>query len=127
MASDATKKDKPVSEQEMAKDGEVSGEHEKEQFEEDCEPCETDFRSLPPIDFTSFVFSLSTSTMIYLGVLPETEGVESKVDLAMAKQHIDILGMLQERTKGNLTQEEADFLERSLYDLRLRFVTACSE
>ncbi len=120
MTDDATKTDATVSEQQSDVDEEVN-------FEEKCEPCQEDYKSLPSINFTSFVFSLSTSTMIFLGVLPDPSTGKENVDLAMAKQHIDILGMLDEKTKGNLSEEEATFLERSLYDLRMRFLTACGE
>jgi hypothetical protein len=96
-------------------------------FEDECEPCQADLEELPPIDFTSFVFSMTTSAMICLGMLPDPQTKEEFIDLAMAKQNIDILGMLQEKTKGNLTKEEEEFLNHSLYDLRLRFVTACTE
>jgi hypothetical protein len=98
---------------------------EREQFEQECEPCQSDYADLPPIDFLSFVFSFSTSTMMCLGLLPNPDTQERFVDLGMAKQNIDILGMLQEKTRGNLTKEEEDFLTASLYDLRLRFVEAC--
>jgi hypothetical protein len=97
----------------------------KETFETECEPCRTDFAELPPIDFMSFIFSLSTSTMICLGTLPDPQTRQDAVDLAMAKQNIDILGMLQDKTRGNLTEEEEGFLNDALYDLRLRFVEAC--
>ncbi|NLH47155.1 MAG: DUF1844 domain-containing protein [Myxococcales bacterium] len=81
---------------------------------------------MPPIDFASFVFSLSTSTMMFLGLLPDPQTKEQHVDLAMAKHHIDILGLLKDKTKGNLNDEEAKFIDQSLYDLRLLFVQACN-
>jgi hypothetical protein len=90
-----------------------------------CE-CEEDFTELPPLDFSSFVFSLSTSTMIFLGILPDPVTEKTTRNLAVAKQHIDLLGMLQEKTAGNLTPDEAHFLEQSLYDLRMKFVEVCN-
>ncbi len=49
---------------------------------------------------------------------------KTSIDLGLAKQSIDILAMLDDKTKGNLTQEEADLLSHSLYDLRMKFVEA---
>lgn len=78
---------------------------------------------LPEIDFTTFVLSLVTSVMISLGESEHPEGGRKK-DLPMAKQTIDILGMLRDKTQGNLTKEEKKLLDEVLYDLRLRFVAA---
>ena len=78
--------------------------------------------SLPEIDFSSFVFSLSTSALCHLGEVldPVTQKIEK--NLPLAKQTIDILGMLQEKTRGNLAPEEARMLEGILADLRWRYV-----
>lgn len=77
---------------------------------------------LPEIDFATFVFSLSSSVVIHLGLAPDPISGERKQELGLAKQTIDILGMLQEKTRGNLTDEEKNLLEGILYDLRLRYV-----
>ena len=74
---------------------------------------------LPAIDFATFVMSLGSSALYHLG---ELEGGER--NLALAKQTIDILGMLEEKTRGNLTDDEARLLQHLLYDLRLKFVEA---
>jgi hypothetical protein len=82
---------------------------------------------LPPVDFHTFVLSLGSSALIHLGDLEragEAEPGKSEKDLPLAKHSIDILSMLQEKTKGNLTHEEAQLLESLLYDLRLRYVSA---
>jgi len=76
---------------------------------------------LADIDFTTFILSLVSSAMVHLGEAPHPEGATRK-DLALAKQTIDILGMLSEKTKGNLTEQEAHLMEEVLYDLRLRYV-----
>ena len=60
--------------------------------------------------------------LIHLGDAPHPESGEVKIDLGLAKQTIDILGMLEEKTRGNLTADEARFLEGLLADLRLRYV-----
>ena len=60
--------------------------------------------------------------MIHLGVVADPMTGEQNKDLAIAKQTIDMLAMLQEKTKGNLTNEESQLMESMLYDLRMRYV-----
>jgi hypothetical protein len=79
--------------------------------------------TLPEIDFGTFVMSLATSTLVHLGEVKHPEAAERK-NLPLAKQTIDILGMLQEKTRGNLTKEEAQLLENLLLDLRMKYVAA---
>jgi hypothetical protein len=76
----------------------------------------------PSIDFNTFVLSLSTSALIHLGKLPDAE--QATVNLAHAKQAIDCIALLEEKTRGNLTGEEERLIAEVLYDLRLRFVAA---
>lgn len=75
-----------------------------------------------PINFSTFVLSLSTQALAHLGEIPDPIDNTTRVDLAAARQLIDILAMLQEKTAGNLDPSEAEFLEHALYDLRMRFV-----
>ncbi len=75
-----------------------------------------------PIDFYTFVLSLGSSAFVHLGDAPHPESQKVEVDLGLAKQTIDLLGMLQEKTRGNLTPEEERFLQTLLSDLRLRYV-----
>jgi hypothetical protein len=76
------------------------------------------------IDFYTFVLSLGSSAFVHLGDAPHPDtGELVKPDLRLAKETIDILSMLSEKTRGNLTEEEAHFLENLLTDLRLRYVT----
>lgn len=77
-----------------------------------------------PIDFTTFVFSLGSSALMHLGDAPNPETGEQQKDLVLARETIDLLAMLQTKTKGNLTAEEDRFLGALIYDLRLRFVEA---
>jgi len=79
---------------------------------------------LPEISFSNFIFSLSTSALIQLGEIPDPVVNQTNKNLAMAKQTIDILGILQEKTKGNLTPDEESLIQNILYDLRMRFVNA---
>lgn len=82
----------------------------------------TDQSKPAPIDFYTFVLSLGSSAFVHLGDAPHPETQEAAANLLLAKQTIDILGMLQEKTKGNLTPEEDKFLQALLSDLRLRYV-----
>ena len=90
---------------------------------QNAERVESDGAELPGIDFSTFILSLSTSAMIHLGEAPAPEGEVGK-NLPMARQVIDIIGLLEEKTRGNLTAEEHRLIEDLLYDLRMRFVTA---
>jgi hypothetical protein len=79
---------------------------------------------LPEVSFAAFIYSLSTSALVHLGEIPEPITEKMDKNLPLAKQTIDILGILQEKTKGNLTQEEESLLNNFLYDLRMRYVKA---
>lgn len=77
---------------------------------------------MPEMNFSTFVIGLITQTLILLGEVPDPAGTPAPVDIAAAKQMIDILGILQAKTKGNLDAAEAGLLENALYDLRMKFV-----
>ncbi len=79
-------------------------------------------QELPAIDFATFVLSLSHSALVHLGDAPDPSGGPAKRDVAMAKQTIDLLAVLQEKTEGNLSGEEERLLDQVLYDLRMRYV-----
>ena len=81
--------------------------------------------SLPGIDFTTLVLSLSQTALVHLGEAPHPDDVAGEPttrDLALARQTIDLLGVLQEKTKGNLNGDEERLLDQVLYDLRLHYV-----
>jgi hypothetical protein len=76
----------------------------------------------PAINFSTFVASLNASALLHLGIIEDpTSGTKNK-SLPMAKQTIDILSMLQEKTTGNLSEEEENLLKNILYDLRIMYV-----
>jgi hypothetical protein len=75
-----------------------------------------------PMSFQTLVLSFSTTAMLQLGVLANPATGKSEKDLPGAKQTIDILEILKEKTKGNLTAEEAQILEASLYDLKMTYL-----
>lgn len=75
-----------------------------------------------PIDFGTFILSLSSSAAYHLGLAPHPEHNCACRNLPMAKQTIDILSILQEKTTGNLTGEEERLLSEILYNLKMAFV-----
>ena len=80
-----------------------------------------------PLPFTAFVLSLASTAAIHFGDLPDpVSGQNAEPNLEGATQMIEILELLQEKTRGNLTAEERQVLEQVLYELRMRFVTASS-
>jgi hypothetical protein len=80
--------------------------------------------ALPPVDFHTFVLSLGSSALLHLGELEHPDAGGPRKDLPLAKHTIDILAMLEQKTKGNLTPAEEKLIESLLYDLRLRYVEA---
>jgi len=77
------------------------------------------------LSFTSFVLSLASTAAIHFGDLADPlSGEKSEVNLEGAAHMIDILALLDQKTRGNLTAEERQVLEQVLYELRLRFVEA---
>jgi hypothetical protein len=79
---------------------------------------------LPEINFSTFIISLSTQALMHLGEIANPLGGKSEIDVPVAKQMIDILGMLQEKTRGNLDAGEARLIEDLLFDLRMKYVDA---
>jgi Domain of unknown function (DUF1844) len=80
--------------------------------------------AFPPVDFHTFVLSLGSSALLHLGEIENPNDGVSQKDLPLAKHTIDILAMLADKTKGNLTTPEERLIESLLYDLRLRYVEA---
>ncbi len=76
------------------------------------------------INFSAFVLSLHHNGLMHLGEQVLTSQAEAEVHLPMAKQFVDILTMLELKTKNNLDQDEADLIKRLLFDLRMRYVEA---
>ena len=80
----------------------------------------------PPaeINFSTFVISLSTQALMHLGEIPDPLTGKVENDLAVAKQMIDIVALLREKTRGNLDPGEEQLVEDALYDLRMKYVEA---
>lgn len=84
-------------------------------------------RELPTIDFSTLVMSFATSAIVAMGKAPEPHTGQVLKDMAMARQNIEIIALLQDKTKGNRTREEDNLLEGILYELRLMYVEAQGE
>ncbi len=96
----------------VIKDGETDEKKEKD----------TENIPLPEINFSTFIFSLNSSALVQLGVISDPVTGQKSKNREMAKQTIDIIGMLEEKTRGNLTDDEAGMIKDMLYDLRILFV-----
>jgi hypothetical protein len=79
---------------------------------------------LPEVNFNSLIFSLSSSALLHLGEIADPHTGQKAKDLPLAKHSIDIIAMLKDKTKGNLSGEEQKFVESILTDLRWRYVRA---
>jgi hypothetical protein len=77
---------------------------------------------LPEINFATFVVSLNASALLHLGAIEDPSTGKTEKDLPMAKQTIDILSMLEQKTAGNLAKDEENLLKNILYDLRIIYV-----
>ncbi|MBI5814001.1 MAG: DUF1844 domain-containing protein [Nitrospinae bacterium] len=78
--------------------------------------------SAPPIDFSTFILSLSSSAMYHMGGFQDPYSGKTSINLDLAKQTIDIIAMLEAKTKGNLTADEEKLFTHTLYELRMMFV-----
>ena len=81
-------------------------------------------RALPALDFSTLILSMASTAMIQLGVVSAPGGDAPAPDLDAAKQAIDILAILEEKTRGNLDDGEQKLLQSLLYDLRVAYVDA---
>jgi hypothetical protein len=97
---------------------EVAGDTEAQTAAED----EEGGAQFPEINFPTFVASLNASALVHLGVIEDPAAGSKSKNLPMAKQTIDILSMLEDKTEGNLTPDEKNMLQNILYDLRILYV-----
>lgn len=79
-------------------------------------------REAPPMEFGTFILSLATAALFHLGDVHEKGKEPPTANLPLAKETIDIIEMLRDKTKGNLSKEETTFLDQILFDLRMRYV-----
>ena len=77
---------------------------------------------LPKIDFATFIFSLNSSVLFHLGEIADPNSGKKTKNLLLAKQTVDIISMLEEKTRGNLTKDEEELIRNILYELRILYV-----
>ena len=82
---------------------------------------------IPPASMSFLISMLSSQVMMALGFLPDPSGQQPPVDLGMAKHFIDLLGVLEEKTEGNLDEEEKQMLTESLHQFRMAFMQMTSQ
>jgi hypothetical protein len=111
-APDEEKQQKNVKEE--APEEEPAASDKKTASEEDVQ--------FPEVSFSTFIFSISSSVLLHFGEIPDPATGEKTKNLPMAKHSIDILSMLEEKTRGNLTDDEEQLITNILYDLRMRYV-----
>lgn len=117
--SEEAKKEEEKKREETAEKEKKKTEEEPKEEKDDAEPLK--------LDFSNLILSLSTTALLNLGEIADPVTKEKKKDTALAKQTIDLLGILKEKTKGNLTSDEESLLENVLYDLRMRYVDALNK
>jgi hypothetical protein len=129
--------DEGDAEQETARDQSPDEETAAPSGEDAAEPASSEPSEPPPseeagpepplfeLTFTDFIVSLSSSVAVHLGLVADPSTGQTSRNLALAKQTIDLLGLLQEKTRGNLTEEEEKLFQSVLFDLRLQYVAAC--
>jgi hypothetical protein len=103
---------------------ETQAKTEEEKPSEPSDQSETEDTALPEINFGTFVLSLNSSVLVQLGLVDDPVTGKNSKNLPLAKQTIDILGMLAEKTKGNLSDDEDKMLKHFLYELRMLYVKA---
>lgn len=106
-------------EEQKQEETKTAGAEEKQKGPEPTKQGESDY---PPVNFTNFILSLSTSAFFHFGDLAESEDAAPQKNLPAAKQTIDILNMLNEKTKGNLDKNESGLLQGIIYELKMRYV-----
>ena len=113
---------KEKAEPEEKAESQEAGIQEEEQVEPEAAQEKIEDAPLPEINFSTFIFSLNTSALLHLGEVPDPATGKQREELALAKQTIDVIAMLEEKTRGNLTSDEENLIKHILYDLRLRYV-----
>jgi hypothetical protein len=78
----------------------------------------------PPMDFSMFVLSMANTALFQLGFIKDPDAGEAPKDLQGARQTIDLIALMEEKTRGNLTEQEAKIIKEALFQLRMAFVEA---
>ena len=109
---------------EPEKDEEPKGADKEAEPKKETPKEETERPPLPEVNFSTLIFSLSSSALFHCGEIADPQTGEKKKDLPLAKHTIDTIAMLKEKTEGNLTEEEHKFIDSVLSDLQWRYVKA---
>ncbi len=110
-----------LSEEEKA-EARQTGSSQEKAFQEAAQKAAAGAAQGPEITFSSLIFSLSSTAFMHLGALPDPNTGKTEKNLPLAKQTIDLLGVLREKTRNNLDQEEDELFEHLLYDLRMAYI-----
>ena len=105
----------------------MSEEVKDESKKEDVKKEEQKSQPIPEPDFITFIFTLSTHAQIGMGLFPNPISKKVEVDLDLAKYQIDVIGMLQEKTKGNLNKDEEKFIDSILHELRMVYINVSQQ
>ncbi len=123
MKEDPKKKDIKVEDKRhFDKEGNVVSQEEEAAGSKEDLSAEAPSESPEKLDFVSILFTYVHTALIYLGDLPDPSGAAVPENLPGAQQMIDILELMQQKTKGNLTENEGKYLESALFDLRMRYL-----
>lgn len=112
------KEEETPAEESVKKEESVPESEPQEEISEEGAPGGEQF---PAPDFSSFIFSISTTVLMDLGEIEHPIDKEKKVNIKMAKHSIDVLDMIKDKTKGNLSEQEAALIENIVTDLKLRY------
>jgi hypothetical protein len=83
--------------------------------------------SIPKIDFPTLIMSFASASMISMGLVPDPVTGEIQKSLLIAQQNIDVISLLREKTRGNVTPDEERLMEQILYELRMHYVEALKD
>ncbi len=83
--------------------------------------------TMPEVTFSAFVMSLNTSVLFHMGEIADPATGEKIVELDLARHGIDTLTLIQNKTKGNLSNDEEEMLKNIIYDLKMRFVNVAKK
>ena len=100
-------------------------ENKTEEAADQTPPEDGDRPPMPAASFSTFLHGLAGQCLIALGAVPNPTTGKVERDLEQAKYSIDLLQIVEGKSRGNLTDEETKLLQRLLYDLRMRYVDAC--
>ena len=100
---------------------------ETKEFDPEAPEDKDQMGSAQAIDFTTLIMSLASSALVSLGRVPDPETGTVQKNFVFAHQNIDIIHLLQEKTRGNLSADEERLVEQILYELRMSYISALKD